>query len=132
MINPNNFDGATVTIVGRAGSEAGHPAWDKEQTSAVREIRVAVSQGFKDKNSGEWKDTGTAWYTVSAAGEYAKDLEAVGKGDKVRIDEGKLEAREFERKDGTKGQEFSITYGKLSIIESKSGNTAVDNVEPPW
>lgn len=123
--NPNNFIGATVTLVGHAGADAENPAYDKEGTRGLKQLRVAVGQGYKDKNSGEWKDTGTAWYTVTGR---AEDLAHVSKGDKVRVDEARLEVREFQRKDGTTGQSFETSFGSITVLESKG--SASDDETP--
>lgn len=115
-INPNNYDGATVTLVGRAGGDSEFPPYDKSGERGFSQVRVAVGQGYK--KDGEWVSTGTVWYTVSGKTE---DISHVRKGDKVRVDEARLEAREFERKDGTTGQAFETRYGTVTVLESKSG-----------
>lgn len=125
-INPNNFIGATVTLVGHAGADAENPAYDKEGTRGLKQLRVAVGQGYKDKNTGEWKDTGTAWYTVTGRTE---DLAHIGRGDKVRVDEARLEVREFQRKDGTTGQSFETSFGSITVLESK-GSASGSESEP--
>lgn len=114
--NPNNYDGATVTLVGRAGADAEFPAYDKEGTRGLSQVRVAIGQGYKDKNTNEWKDTGTLWVTVTGR---TDDIGHVRKGDKVRLDDARLEAREFERKDGSIGQAFETRFGTLTVLESK-------------
>lgn len=118
--NPNNYEGATVTLVGRAGADASFPAYDKAGEKGFQEVRVAVSQGYKKGD--EWVDTGTTWYTVSGRTE---DVGHVRKGDKVRLDDARLETREFDRKDGSKGQAFETRYGTLTVLESKSGGSDV-------
>lgn len=115
--NPNNYEGATVTLVGRTGGEPEFPAYDKAGERGYKQVRVAVSQGYMKE--GEWQDTGTVWYTVTGKQE---DLDGIGKGDKIRLDDARLEAREFERKDGTTGQAFETRYGTITILESKSGS----------
>jgi single-stranded DNA-binding protein len=117
-VNPNNYEGASVTLVGRAGGPAQAPRYDKDGTSGVLELSIAVSQGYKKGD--EWIDTGTTWYVHSAVGEYADILREVEKGDKVRLDDARLETREFDRKDGSKGQAFNTRFGTLTIIEKKS------------
>lgn len=118
MINPNNYDGVTATVVGRAAAAPENPPYDKEGTRGFQQIRVAVSQGYKDKNTNEWIDTGTLWITHTARSE---DLYGIEKGTKVRIDEARLEAREFTRKDGTTGQAFETRFGQVSIVSQPSG-----------
>ena len=125
--NPNNYEGATVTLVGRAGGDAENPAYDKEGTRGIKQVRVAVGQGYK--KDGEWVDTGTVWYTVTGRSE---DIGHVRKGDKVRLDDARLEAREFERKDGTTGQAFETRFGNLTVLESKSGGGSGYEDESPF
>lgn len=127
--NPNNYTGATVTIVGNAASAPENPPYDKEGSRGIQQVRVAVSQGYKDKNSGEWKDTGTAWFTVSGR---ADDLAGIQKGDKVRVDDARLEAREFTRKDGSIGQAFETSFGTIQILESRGGGSSYDNSDSPF
>lgn len=128
-INPNNYEGANITLVGRAGGEAKSPAYDRDGSKGVLELSIAVGQGYKKDD--QWVDTGTTWYIYSAAGEYAEPLKAVGKGDKVRIDNARLETREFTRKDETKGQSFDVKFGTLTILEAKSAAPDA-SAETPW
>lgn len=118
--NQNNYEGATITLVGRAGADAENPAYDKEGSRGVKQVRVAVGQGYKNKDTGEWVDTGTTWYTVTGR---ADDIGHVRKGDKVRLDDARLETREFDRKDGSKGQAFETRFGTLTVLESKSADS---------
>lgn len=113
--NPNNYTGATATIVGRAGTDPENPAYNKDGSRGIQEIRVAVDQGYKDSD-GDWVETGTTWYTYTAPVEV---LAEVSKGDKVRIDDARLETREFTRKDGTTGQAFDLRFGTIAVLESK-------------
>lgn len=116
-INPRNFDGANLTVVGRAGG----PVTIKEfaSGSSVAELSIAVGQGYKKGE--EWVDTGTAWYKLTATSDYAADnWPVVGKGDKVRVDNARLEVREYTKGDGTNGTELKLTYGNLTVVQSKA------------
>jgi single-stranded DNA-binding protein len=119
MVNENNYDGANVTVVGRAGGPVQYK--DFQSGSSIAELSVAVGKGYKDKSTNEWVDQGTDWYTITATKDYAvQNWPPVGKGDKVRVDEGRLEAREYEKRDGTPGLGLTVKFGTLSVIESKS------------
>lgn len=118
--NQNNYEGATITLVGRAGADAENPPYDKEGSRGIKQIRVAVGQGYKNKDTGEWVDTGTTWFTITGR---ADDIGHVRKGDKVRLDDARLETREFDRKDGSKGQAFETRFGTLTVLESKSADS---------
>lgn len=122
-INPNNYEGANITIVGRAGGEKNVHFF--ENGNGIADISVAVGQGYK--KDGEWVDTGTTWYRITASADHAADnWPEVGKGDKVRIDGGRLETREFDRKDGSKGQSFEVRWGEITVLESKSAPASDD------
>lgn len=115
--NPNNYEGVTIdNLVGRVGNDPEYPLYDKEGSRGFKEIRVAVSQGYKDRD-GDWVDTGTAWFTFTAPED---ELAGVGKGDKVRIEGSRLQTREFTRKDGTTGQAFDLRFGTIAVLYSKS------------
>lgn len=130
--NERNITGIEIdNIVGTVGGEAKTPGYDKDGTSGVLELSVAVSNGYKDKNSGEWKDTGTTWITVSAAGTYADALKDYQKGDRIRLDGGKLEERNFTRQDGTTGQAFTLRYTTPRLVSRKgerAGGAGFDSV----
>lgn len=122
--NPKNFDGATVTLVGRAGG----PVEVKEfKSSSQAQLSIAVGTGYKNKQTDEWVDTGTNWYTLTATADYARDnWPAVGKGDKVRVDDARLELKGYVKKDGEAGVDATLRFGTLVIVEVK------DNDTKPW
>lgn len=121
-INPQNYDGANVTVVGRAGG----PVNVKEfaSGSSIAELSIAVGQGYKKGE--EWVDTGTTWYTLTATADYAADnWPVIGKGDKVRVDNARQETREYERKQGGAGLQITLKFGTLSVIQAKGEGTPV-------
>jgi single-stranded DNA-binding protein len=115
-INPNNYDGATVTVVGRAGGEP-----QSKFEGKVVELSIAVGKGYK--KDGEWVDTGTDWYTLSATPQWAEEnWPQVGKGDKVRVDGARLESREYTKRDGGAGLALNLRYGDLRVVEAKNSS----------
>lgn len=124
-VNERNIPGATITLVGWAASDAENPPYDKSGERGISQIRVPVNQGYS--KDGEWVETGTAWYTVTGK---TDNIGHVRKGDKIRLDNAKLEAREFTRKDGSIGQAFETSYGDLTVLEPKSGGSASDDEAP--
>jgi single-strand DNA-binding protein len=126
MSNDNNYTGIHLdNIVGVAGGPKTVRNFDNGGSQA--ELSVAVSQGYKNKQTQEWVDTGTAWIRVKATGDYAdQNWPEVGKGDKVRINGGRLETREFDRADGTKGQSFELVYGEVQILVAKNAPAEVE------
>lgn len=115
--NPNNYLGATATIVGYAAAGARTPAYDKEGKSGVLEIAIPVNEGYK--KDGEFVQTGTTWYTYSAAGEYAANLSTINKGDKVRVSDAKQEVREYKSKDGEAKLGIGLRFGTIEVLEAK-------------
>lgn len=127
MTNENNYIGATVTVVGYAAGEARTPAYDKSGDKGILELSIPVNEGYK--KDGEFVQTGTTWYTYTAAGDYAAKLKSIGKGDKVRIEDAKQEVREYEGKDGTK-LGISLRFGTISVLESKNGAAPYEDESP--
>lgn len=115
--NSNNYPGATITLVGYAAGPAKPPAYDKDGSKGILELSIPINEGYKKE--GEFVQTGTTWYSVSAAGDYAETLRAVQKGDKVRLDDAKQEVREYQNKDGETKLGISLRYGTLTVLESK-------------
>lgn len=120
MANDNNYIGATTTLVGYTATEARAPRYDKDGSSGVLELPIAINEGYK--KDGEFVKTGTTWYTYSAAGDYAANLKGVAKGSKVRIEDAKQEVREYEGKDG-KVLAVGLRYGTLTVLEAAGGDS---------
>ena len=126
-INPQNYQGISATIVGYAAADAEYPAYDKSGERGISEVRVPINHGYKDKNTDEWKETGTTWVTVTGK---TDTIGHIRKGDKVRVDDAKFESREFTRKDGSIGQAFQTSFGTVTVLESKGGSVDEDDGAP--
>ncbi|MGQ3384631.1 single-stranded DNA-binding protein [Glutamicibacter sp. TV12E] len=75
---------------------------------SVLKFRVATHERKRDQESGQWVDGPTNWYSISAFRGLAENtMESLVQGDHVMIF-GKLQIREFERADGTKGNSADI------------------------
>lgn len=119
--NPNNYPGVQIaSLVGNVAADPAYPAYDKQGARGRKEIRIGVSQGYK--KDGQWVELPTAWYSYSATDEFLQN-NPVGKGDKIRIDDAKLETREFERQNGSQGLGLNISFGTLTVLESKNGGS---------
>ena len=122
--NPKNHPGATTTVVAWVAGEARNPAYDKDGTKGVKEVSLPVNEGYT--KDGEFVKTGTTWYTVSAAGEYAAQLEALAKGDKVRIEDARQEVREYKDKDGNPKLGITLKFGKVIVLEHSGADSPAD------
>jgi hypothetical protein len=123
-INPDNRIGVSTTIVGYAATEPRSPAYDKDGSKGVIEVPIAHNEGYS--KDGEFVKTGTTWYSITAGGDAANELKRIGKGDKIRIDDAKQEVREFES-GGEKKLGITLRFGKVTVLESKSGASAVES-----
>jgi single-strand DNA-binding protein len=88
--------------------------------SAVTNIRVATTEGWKDKQTGEKKEA-TEWHTVvffdrlaEIAGQYLK------KGSKVYI-EGSLRTRKWQDKSGNDRYSTEVRASEMQMLDSKGG-----------
>jgi single-stranded DNA-binding protein len=113
-INAKNYDGSTVVLVGRAGG----PVEVKEfRNGSQAQLSIAVSKGYKKGD--QWVDTGTDWYTLTATEDYARqNWPNVQKGDKVRVDEARLEFHPYNKNNGDAAVDATLRYGTLVVVES--------------
>lgn len=82
----------------------------------VTSFSVAVNQGVKDKQTGEWSDA-TDWFSVSIWGDKGeRAAETLRKGNRVFI-EGRFKTREYEAKDGTKRLSLDLTADSFVALD---------------
>jgi len=119
-INPKNYPGSSVVIVGNAGGPFEVKTFDKGTSQA--QLSIAVGKGYKKGD--EWIDNGTDWYTLTATADYAQqNWPDVQRGDIVRVDDARLEFKSFAKKNGDPGVEATLRYGTLVIVKSKAGSS---------
>jgi len=89
---------------------------------AVANLRIATSESWKDKNTGEQVER-TEWHRVimfrrlaEIAGEYLK------KGSKVYI-EGRLQTRKWQGQDGQDRYTTEIVAGEMQMLDGRGGGT---------
>lgn len=85
----------------------------------ITELRIAVDHGYKDKQSGEWKETGTTWLTYTASGEYGKALYEFQKGDLIEVSDAAIDTRTYTKRDGGEGLQITARFGTLELLERK-------------
>ena len=96
--------------------------------SAVTNVRLATTEGWKDKQTGEKKEA-TEWHTVvffdrlaEIAGQYLK------KGSKVYI-EGSLRTRKWQDKNGNDRYTTEVRANDMQMLDSKGGGGAGGSYE---
>ena|SRR5690606_16805478 len=86
-----------VMLIGRLGADPERRHMPNGK--AVVNIRVATSETWKDRNSGEWLER-TEWHSIVAFDKLAEIIaEYLRKGSQVFI-EGKLQTRKWQDKEG--------------------------------
>lgn len=97
---------------------------------AVANVNLATTMRWKDKQSGERKET-TEWHRVvffnrlaEIAGEYLK------KGSQIYV-EGRLQTRKWQGQDGQDRYTTEIIAGEMHMLGSRSGGTAGFGDQPP-
>lgn len=113
-----------VILIGNLGADPESRAMPSGMT--VANIRVATSETWKDKQSGESKER-TEWHTVAMfgklgdiAGEYLK------KGSKVYI-EGSLRTRKWQDKQGNDRYTTEIIADQMQMLDGRPANQPSGN-----
>ena len=99
--------------------------------SAVTNLRVATSEQWKDKTTGENQER-TEWHAVAMFGRLAEiAAEYLRKGSKVYI-EGKLRTRKWQDKtDGKDRYTTEIIADEMQMLDSKGGGASMPAGETP-
>ncbi len=91
--------------------------------TAITNVNLATSDGWKDKQTGEMQER-TEWHRVvffarlaEVAGEYLR------KGSKVYV-EGRIQTRKWQNKDGQDQYTTEIVANEMQMLDSKGGGTA--------
>jgi single-strand DNA-binding protein len=88
--------------------------------SAVTNLRVATTESWKDKQSGEQQER-TEWHAVAMFGRLAEiAAEYLRKGSQVYI-EGKLRTRKWQDKEGKDRYTTEIVADEMQMLGSRSG-----------
>src|SRR5579864_9262594 len=108
-----------VILVGNLGAdpEVRHlPSGD-----AVANIRLATTDRYKDKTSGEMKEA-TEWHRVSFFGRLAEIVnEYLKKGSSVYI-EGRIRTRKWQAQDGTDRYSTEIVAEQMQMLGGRGGS----------
>ena len=105
---------------------AGHSGKDAElrylpSGDAVANLSVAVTEHWKDKNSGKKKES-TTWFRVNAFGKLAEICgEYVKKGTPVLV-AGKMQSRKWTDKDGVERESWELRADSMQLLGGRSDN----------
>jgi single-strand DNA-binding protein len=131
----------TITVIGNLVKDPEKK--DLGSGKVLAKLRVASTERFQDSD-GTWKDGDTAFYDVVCWRTLAENVSSnLTKGNKVIV-HGKLKYREFDRKDGTKGNAFEIdatdvgqslsiksgTFNKTSNVSNSTVSVGAEEPDP--
>ncbi|MGF6782056.1 single-stranded DNA-binding protein [Paraburkholderia sp. GAS334] len=95
---------------------------------AVANIRLATTDRYKDKTSGEMKEA-TEWHRVSFFGRLAEIVnEYLKKGSSVYI-EGRIRTRKWQAQDGTDRYSTEIVAEQMQMLGGRGGGSERDDSE---
>ena len=107
-----------VILIGNVGQDPETKAMPSGMT--VCNLRVATSESWKDKQSGEMKEQ-TEWHTVAMFGRLAEIAgEYLKKGSQVYI-EGRLRTRKWQDKSGNDRYSTEIVANEMQMLGSRGG-----------
>ncbi len=110
-----------VILVGNLGADPETRAMPSG--SAVTNIRVATSESWKDKNTGDQQER-TEWHNVAFFGRLAEiAAEYLRKGSQVYI-EGKLRTRKWQDRDGNDRLSTEIVSNEMQMLGGRAGSGA--------
>lgn len=100
----------------------------------VAETSLAVSKGYKDKKTGEFKEV-TDWIPVSAWGKTAERLAEIGRKGAVVLVEGSLKVDQWDDKaTGKKQSKMKVLAGrvyKIASTKSADATASQPSQRPP-
>jgi single-strand DNA-binding protein len=95
---------------------------------AVTNLRLATSENWKDKNTGEMQER-TEWHRVVLFGKLAEiAAEYVRKGSKIYV-EGRLQTRKWQDKEGRDNYSTEIVANDMQMLDSRGGGAPVGTSE---
>ena len=107
-----------VILVGNLGADPE----TRYQTSgdAITNIRIATTDRWKDKASGEMKEA-TEWHRIAFFGRLAEVAgEYLKKGSQVYV-EGRIRTRKYQDKDGNERYSTEIIGDRMQMLGSRAG-----------
>jgi single-strand DNA-binding protein len=85
------------------------------QGKAVCELPLVFNKRVKNRDTGEWEDAGSMFVRGAVWDQAAENCaNSLAKGDQVMVS-GELSVREFERKDGSKGQSIELRVYEVGV-----------------
>lgn len=97
--------------------------------NAVCNFSIAISEKYKDKTSGDWKEI-TEWVNIVMFGKLAEIAgEYLKKGSKVYV-EGKLKTEKYTDKNGVEKFSTKVVAEKMDMLNSRTEGAAPAKAAP--
>lgn len=113
-----------VIINGRTGRKP--EIRNTQGGTMVANFSVAVSESYKDKQTGEWKEN-TDWINCSAFGKTAEYIDKyIGQGDRVSI-VGRLKQHNWTDKDGNNRSALDVNVEQIEKWDWKKNDNVPSN-----
>jgi single-strand DNA-binding protein len=98
--------------------------------NAVCNFSIAISEKYKDKVNGDWKEV-TEWVNVVMFGKLAEIAgEYLKKGSKVYV-EGKLKTEKYTDKQGVEKFSTKVVAEKMDMLNTRTEGAAPAKTAPP-
>ena len=113
---------ASICFTGALGRDA---EFKTTSNAMLLKFTVASNTGWKDKKV-------TTWFSCTLWGKQAESLEQyLKKGTKVFVS-GEFEAREYEKKDGSKGMSLDVRVDRIELLSKReNADSAADPEHAP-
>lgn len=82
-------------------------------------LRFRTVENSRRQIDGEWKDVGAAWRDVTVFGKQAEHLAHHLADKQIVAISGRLDAREWEKQDGTKQTSFEVLADVVGIVPAR-------------
>lgn len=107
-----------VILIGHLGADPDTKSMPSG--TAVANLRIATTEGYKDKQSNEWQER-TEWHNVALFGRLAEVAgEYLRKGSQVYI-EGRLRTRKWQDKQGNDRYSTEIIANDMQMLGGRGG-----------
>ncbi|WP_022872549.1 single-stranded DNA-binding protein [Nesterenkonia alba] len=124
---------ASITVRGNVGTAPSNPG---DAASSYTSFRIASTHTIYNRETSQWEDRNTTWYTVKCFRRLAENVFAsVQKGDAVVVT-GRPQLRSWENDEGERGTDLEIyaetlghdlSRGRAVFTRNRSGHTSNDD-----
>jgi single stranded DNA-binding protein (ssb) len=105
-----------VFLIGHLGKDA-ETRFSSDNSIQITSFTMATSRSTRGKD-GNWANE-TTWHNIVGFNLQDWVLQSLKKGTRAYV-EGRIQIREFDRQDGTKGRVFEVIAERIQLVDKKS------------